>query len=147
MFFSRLRLEKAEWDTILDQSKKTKPLEPLPPLNLTPTSEATEPENTEFATSILSTLAQAHDSNKKTRDRICAVAARVEPSIDLLADGLHRIGQYRLAATGIAERILENATRSLESEQQRVNAASGTQALNHKDILGALTNVLSRQCD
>ena len=45
--------------------------------------------------------------------QVAELMSKLEPSIDLLADGVHKISQYRLAAENVADKILLGAAKGL----------------------------------
>ncbi|KAJ9637770.1 hypothetical protein H2201_004205 [Coniosporium apollinis] len=77
--------------------------------------------------------------------RLRHITTSLEPTIDLFADGVHRIAQYRLAAERVADRILGVAAERLEKREQEIKERSGTENIGTGDVLRALSGVLNEQ--
>lgn len=77
--------------------------------------------------------------------RLKHITTSLEPTIDLFADGVHRIAQYRLAAERVADRILGVAAERLEKREQDIKEGSGTEDIGTGDVLRALSGVLNEQ--
>ncbi|GME38022.1 mis12-mtw1 family protein [Neofusicoccum parvum] len=77
--------------------------------------------------------------------RLQAITASLEPRIDLFADGLHKVVQYRGAAERVADRILGSAAERLEERDREAKKAAGTENVGSGDVLRALAGVLSGQ--
>lgn len=78
------------------------------------------------------------------------LAAKLEPAIDIFADGIHKVCQYRLAAERVADRILSSAAEGLEQRSQETQALAaaergvpGDGVRDVKDVLHALAGVLN----
>ncbi|KAF2260175.1 kinetochore protein Mis13 [Lojkania enalia] len=69
----------------------------------------------------------------------------LEPSIDLLADGVHKIQQYRNTAERVADRVLGTAAIRLEERDKRAKVESGSEAIGTGDLLRGLAGVLSEE--
>lgn len=81
---------------------------------------------------------------------ISALAAKLEPAIDIFADGVHKVAQLRGTAERVADKILGSAAEGLEerSREVRVQAASergvpGEGVADVRDVLNALAGVLN----
>ena len=101
-------------------------------------------------TSILTTLQSTNkpDSDTGTSDvtaRLQKIVLNLEPQIDLFADGIHRISQYRIAAERVADRILGATAAQLETRDRDARAVSGTAGVGARDVLSALGGALSEQ--
>jgi kinetochore protein Mis13/DSN1 len=66
----------------------------------------------------------------------------LEPQIDLFADGVHKIEQYRQTAERVADRVLGTASRRLEEREREVRERVGTQGVGVGDVLRGLASVL-----
>jgi kinetochore protein Mis13/DSN1 len=77
--------------------------------------------------------------------RINTIVDSLEPQIDLFADGIHKISQYRLAAERVADRLLSSTADKLESRDRAAREASGTAGVSAKDVLSALGGALSER--
>lgn len=79
------------------------------------------------------------------QQRLRALAQNLEPSVDIFADGVHKLAQYRLAAERVADRVLAQGARVLEERDKAVKEASGTVGIGGFDALKALGSALGRQ--
>lgn len=86
--------------------------------------------------------ASATASSEALQSRLRHMTATLEPQIDLFADGVHRVGQYRLAAERVADRILGAAADRLEQRDRAVKAQGGTEGTGVDDALRALGGIL-----
>lgn len=75
--------------------------------------------------------------------RINTIVDSLEPQIDLFADGIHKISQYRLAAERVADKVLSSTANKLENRDRMAKEASGTAGVGAKDVLSALGGALS----
>ena len=69
----------------------------------------------------------------------------LEPSIDLFADGVHKIEQYRGTAERVADRVLGTASKRLDERDRNVKARVGAEGIGVGDVLRGLAGVLSDQ--
>jgi kinetochore protein Mis13/DSN1 len=69
----------------------------------------------------------------------------LEPHIDLFADGVHKIEQYRSTAERVADRILSTASKRLDERDREVKARVGAEGIGVGDILRGLAGVLGEQ--
>lgn len=69
----------------------------------------------------------------------------LEPSIDLLADGIHKIEQYRSTAERVADRVLGTASKRLDERDRDVKERVGAEGIGVGDVLRGLAGVLSDQ--
>lgn len=69
----------------------------------------------------------------------------LEPSIDLFADGVHKIEQYRNTAERVADRVLGTASKRLEERDREVKERVGAGGIGVGDILRGLAGVMSEQ--
>lgn len=74
----------------------------------------------------------------------------MEPAIDLFADGIHKLSQYRLVAERMADKVLSSAANGLERRhrdvQSQVAAERGVEGGGVRDVkpvLEALAGVLN----
>jgi kinetochore protein Mis13/DSN1 len=75
--------------------------------------------------------------------RMQAINSSLEPQIDLFADGIHKMGQYRLAAERVADAILGTTARKLEIREKEAQEVTGTSAVGAKEVLSALAGALN----
>lgn len=66
----------------------------------------------------------------------------LEPNIDLFADGIHKIEQYRSTAERAANRVLGTASKRLEERDRDVKARVGAEGIGVGDVLRGLAGVL-----
>lgn len=83
-------------------------------------------------------------------NRITSLAAKIEPAIDLFADGVHKVSQYRIAAERVADRVLAYSAQNLDRRSRETQAqAAGERGVEGggvrdvKEVLGALASVLN----
>jgi kinetochore protein Mis13/DSN1 len=69
----------------------------------------------------------------------------LEPNIDLFADGVHKIEQYRSTAERVADRILGTAAKRLEERDRDVKERVGAEGIGVGDVLRGLAGVLGEQ--
>jgi kinetochore protein Mis13/DSN1 len=69
----------------------------------------------------------------------------LEPNIDLFADGIHKVEQYRSTAERVADRILSTASKRLDERDREVKAKVGADGIGVGDILRGLAGVLGDQ--
>ncbi|KAF2825826.1 hypothetical protein CC86DRAFT_324486 [Ophiobolus disseminans] len=67
----------------------------------------------------------------------------LEPNIDLFADGVHKIEQYRNTAERVADRILSTASKRLDERDRDVKERVGAEGIGVGDVLRGLAGVLS----
>jgi kinetochore protein Mis13/DSN1 len=79
------------------------------------------------------------------QQRLRALAQTLEPSVDIFADGVHKLAQYRIAAERVADKVLAHGARVLEERDKSVKEASGTVGLGGLDALRALGGALTRR--
>ncbi len=66
----------------------------------------------------------------------------LEPNIDLFADGVHKIEQYRNTAERVADRVLGTAAKRLEERDREVKERAGADGIGVGDVLRGLAGVL-----
>jgi hypothetical protein len=86
--------------------------------------------------------AQSHGL-ENIASRMRAVNSSLEPQIDLFADGIHKMGQYRLAAERVADAVLGTTAKKLEIREKAAQEATGTSAVGAKEVLFALAGALN----
>lgn len=74
--------------------------------------------------------------------RIHHLAATVEPTIDSLAEGVHRLAQYKIAAERVAHDASMLASGALSAHDRQIKDRSGTAKVDVKDVLGALGSAI-----
>lgn len=116
--------------SILDEDQASI-LAQIRPCTTDPSSQLSAPQTIPAATS-------AAELSK----RLQIIASSLEPTIDLLADGVHRVGQYRLAAESVADRILGSTAEQLERRDRQAKEKAGTQGVGAMDVLRQLAGVL-----
>ncbi|KAF1957769.1 hypothetical protein CC80DRAFT_469728 [Byssothecium circinans] len=67
----------------------------------------------------------------------------LEPNIDLFADGLHKIEQYRNAAERAADRVLGTASKRLDERDKEGKEKVGSEGIGVGDVLRGLAGVLN----
>lgn len=79
------------------------------------------------------------------QSHLTQLSQSLEPSIDLFADGVHKIEQYRSTAERVADRILSTASKRLEERDRDTKARAGAEGIGVGDVLRGLAGVLSEQ--
>jgi kinetochore protein Mis13/DSN1 len=67
----------------------------------------------------------------------------LEPNIDLFADGVHKIEQYRSTAERVADRVLGTAAKRLEERDKVGKEKVGSEGIGVGDVLRGLAGVLN----
>ena len=70
------------------------------------------------------------------------LSSSLEPSIDLFADGVHKIEQYRNTAERVADRVLGTASKRLEERDKKAKEKAGSEGIGVGDVLRGLAGVL-----
>jgi kinetochore protein Mis13/DSN1 len=99
------------------------------------------PSQTQILESLLSTSSQPTDISTRLQE----ITSSLEPTIDLFADGVHRIAQYRLQAERVGDKILGDTAARLERREREVKEAAATTAVDGKALLGALSQIYNEQ--
>jgi kinetochore protein Mis13/DSN1 len=79
------------------------------------------------------------------QSHLTKLSQSLEPSIDLFADGVHKIEQYRNTAERVADRVLGTASKRLDERDRDVKARVGAEGIGVGDVLRGLAGVLSDQ--
>lgn len=69
----------------------------------------------------------------------------LEPNVDLFADGVHKIEQYRSTAERVADRVLGTASKRLDERDRDVKERVGAEGIGVGDVLRGLAGVLGEQ--
>jgi kinetochore protein Mis13/DSN1 len=143
----RLQEEKTSWEGLRKSNSAT--TERCPSKALSEIDAAVlEPAQA----NILATLNSKSNSTStsesagiNTSTRLQKVSLALEPQIDLFADGIHKISQYKQAAERVADRILGATAAQLEKRDREAKEISGTAGAGAREILSALSGALSEQ--
>ncbi|PSN66396.1 hypothetical protein BS50DRAFT_622076 [Corynespora cassiicola Philippines] len=160
----RLEEEKAAWDALTSPSSSLMPPPPAPsieghiptlsdidPSLLDPTqasivaslqnppssttADPRPPSSPSFSFSYSTPAAlQAH---------LEQLSLSLEPHVDLFADGVHKMEQYRATAERVADRILGDAAVKLEEREKKAKAEVGSEGIGVGDVLRGLAGVLN----
>lgn len=76
-------------------------------------------------------------------NHLSKLSSSLEPNVDLLADGLHKIEQYRNTAERIADRVLGTASKRLEDRERESKEQVGSEGIGARDLLRGLSGVLN----
>ena len=76
------------------------------------------------------------------QSHLTQLSNNLEPTIDILADGIHKIEQYRNTAERVADRILGTAALRLEERDRSVKESVGSEGIGVGDVLRGLAGVL-----
>lgn len=88
------------------------------------------------------TSAFTFTSSTALQTHLSALAHSLEPNIDLFADGVHKIEQYRQTAERVADRVLGTASKRLEEREREVKQRVGAEGIGVGDVLRGLAGVL-----
>jgi len=77
--------------------------------------------------------------------RIQNITSSLEPQIDIFADGIHKVAQYRLAAERVADKILASSADALERRDREAKEKAGTADVSLDDVLGSLGRVSNEE--
>ncbi|KAF2466050.1 uncharacterized protein BDR25DRAFT_306272 [Lindgomyces ingoldianus] len=101
-------------------------------LDLPPPS-AHPPTRPQFSFTTVSAL-QSH---------LLTLSAALEPNVDLFADGVHKIQNYRTTAERVADRVLSTAALRLEERDKEGKEKVGSERIGAADLLRGLAGVLN----
>lgn len=88
----------------------------------------------------LTTLSPSTSAPRLT-SRLNAATASLEPRIDIFADGIHQLCQYRMIADQVADRILAAAASELDAREKDAKGFAGTTNIGVDEVLGVLSKV------
>ncbi|KAF1971036.1 hypothetical protein BU23DRAFT_537229 [Bimuria novae-zelandiae CBS 107.79] len=71
------------------------------------------------------------------------LSTSLEPHIDLFANGVHKIEQYRNTAERVADRVLGTASKRLEERDKKSKEKIGSEGIGVGDVLRGLAGVLN----
>lgn len=106
----------------------------LSKLQLPPTQPSEQSPSTAF-TFTFTTPSALHS-------HLLKLSQSLEPNIDLFADGVHKIEQYRNTAERVADRVLGTAAKRLEDRDREVKERAGADGIGVGDVLRGLAGVL-----
>lgn len=133
---------------LLDDPEQARILASLTSLSLDTTDTAPKTETNQATSSIQSadpsSLRPPSISQAALAARLQAITNLLEPRIDLFADGLHKVAQYRGAAERVADRVLGGAADRLEEREREGRRAAGSEAVGTGDVLRTLAGVLNK---
>ncbi len=125
--------------TISDSQPPDSSLPPQPPASSIDVS-LLDPQQS----ALLSTLLPASSSDDilhTTTARLRTLTDSLEFTIDQLAQGVHRVGQYHATAERVGARILSSAATQLEERQQAVLTRAGTKEVPMQEVLRSLAAI------
>ncbi|KAF2190195.1 hypothetical protein K469DRAFT_699805 [Zopfia rhizophila CBS 207.26] len=79
------------------------------------------------------------------QDHLSKLSLSLEPNIDLFADGVHKIEQYRNTAERVADRVLGTAAQRLEERDREGKEKVGSEGIGVGDVLRGLSGVLNER--
>ncbi|KAH3913077.1 hypothetical protein HBI56_088070 [Parastagonospora nodorum] len=157
----RLEAEKSAWEALAATSTSMPP--PAAPPKTFPTPKFSEIDTSLLdpeQAAILAALQtpQTQDSEQRPpssaftfttttalQSHLTHLSQSLEPHIDLFADGVHKIEQYRNTAERVADRILGTASKRLEERDREVKQRVGAEGIGVGDVLRGLAGVLGEQ--
>tara|TARA_R110002003_G_scaffold31_3_gene1873 strand:- start:9048 stop:9554 length:507 start_codon:yes stop_codon:yes gene_type:complete len=108
-----------------------------------PTQQPTPPDTQEAVRP--PTSAFTFTTPMALQSHLTKLGQSLEPHIDLFADGVHKIEQYRNTAERVADRILGTASKRLEERDRDVKERVGAEGIGVGDVLRGLAGVLGEQ--
>ncbi|KAI9767753.1 MAG: hypothetical protein M1840_005434 [Geoglossum simile] len=136
----RIEEEKSVWLAL----QNIDPASSDPPLPTDPDEILSEVDSealdTEQAT-ILASLREGSSIAASAENRLKRIASTLEFTVDQLADGLHKLGQYHEAADRMAGRVLALAAERLDQREKATLKAAGTENMPLQDILRSLARI------
>ncbi|KAJ4290446.1 hypothetical protein N0V90_010662 [Kalmusia sp. IMI 367209] len=158
----RLEEEKAAWEALASSSKSIPA--PIPPAiqTATPTfadidvslldpSQASilaalqqsQPPETAESSSEPTSSAFTFTTPAALQSHLKKLSSSLEPNVDLFADGLHKVEQYRNTAERVADRVLGTASMRLEERDKKDKEKVGSEGIGVGDVLRGLAGVLN----
>jgi len=143
----RLQDEKRSWETLLKSPSPIAESSSANPQASATTIDSTclDPSQAAILATLQSSAADTNSTNSSAdpiSTRLQALASSLEPKIDLFADGVHKLSQYRMAAERVADKILESTAKRLDSRDLEAREAIGTKGVGARDVLSALGSAL-----
>jgi kinetochore protein Mis13/DSN1 len=143
----RLQEDKKSWEAL--RSSNSASTERCPSKAVSEINAAMlDPSQASILTALNSSEPDSITTNAGLTDvstRLEKINASLEPQIDLFADGIHKLSQYRVAAERVADRILGATATRLERRDREAKVISGTAGAGSREILSALSGALSEQ--
>ncbi|KAH7038947.1 Mis12-Mtw1 protein family-domain-containing protein [Macrophomina phaseolina] len=130
---------------LLDDPEQTRILASLNSLSLDTASSSSAAGVPASATDSAPAIRPPSISQSELETRLQAITASLEPRIDLFADGLHKLMQYRAVAERVADSILASAADRLEEREKEAKKAAGTENIGTGDVLRALAGALAER--
>lgn len=129
--------------SLLDDPEQARILASLTSLSLDPAASSSV-NNTPAIAEVDSAPAIRPPSISQTEleARLQAITASLEPQIDLFADGLHKVAQFRATAERVASSILASSAERLAERDMEAKKAAGTENIGTGDVLRALAGAL-----
>ncbi|KAH7384319.1 Mis12-Mtw1 protein family-domain-containing protein [Phaeosphaeria sp. MPI-PUGE-AT-0046c] len=157
----RLEEEKTAWEALAATSAPMPPPAPskhalLPTLSDIDTS-LLDPEQAAILSALQLPSAQSDTATSPPsstftfttpsalQSHLTQLSQSLEPNIDLFADGVHKIEQYRSAAERVADRILSTASKRLDERDRDTKTRAGAEGIGVGDVLRGLAGVLSER--
>lgn len=114
------------------------------PKDTAPPPESTSTETPpKFPSTSKSTFSFTFTTPAALESHLSTLSLSLEPHIDLFADGVHKIEQYRTTADRVADRILGTAALRLEERDSSVKEKTGSEGIGVGDVLRGLAGVLN----
>ncbi|OAL46726.1 hypothetical protein IQ07DRAFT_573467 [Pyrenochaeta sp. DS3sAY3a] len=150
----RLEEEKVAWEALASSTTAANPPPTLstaaiPTLSSIDTS-LLDPAQAALLSALQQPQSQPHPpsstftftSPSSLQSHLSQLAQKLEPHIDLFADGVHKIEQYRQTAERVADRVLGTASRRLEERDREVKERAGMEGVGVGDVLRGLGGLL-----
>lgn len=108
-----------------------------------------DPSQVDILQALMGTSSSTGDASTRThtlahvQSRINEITRPLEGKIDIFADSMHRIEQYRQGAEQVADRILSSGADRLEERDQERREKTGGQ-VDSMDVLRALSRAANK---
>ncbi|KAI9886953.1 MAG: hypothetical protein M1823_001245 [Watsoniomyces obsoletus] len=112
-----------------------------PPDSHTPSKPPTSPSTDVPQSSNLLPLSSENDILHITNTRLQSLTDSLEFTIDMFAEGVHRVSQYHATAERVGARILSSAATRLEEREQAVLTRAGTKEVPMQEVLRSLAAI------
>lgn len=147
---ARLKKEEKEWSDLVKTSKSEdssldmedidlSALDPAQAAILAELQPASKPAKRRKSQAAKEPPSQLQDIASRMR----TLNSTLEPTIDLFADGIHKMSQYRIAAERVADAVLGSTARKLEIREKSAQEATGTAAVGAMEVLQALSSAMN----
>jgi len=139
----RLKAEKSEWKSLVENPPTLSPL--VDATDLPPTPSAIDPALLDpEGASILASLTSNPSTSliSSTAARAQALVSGLEFHVDQFADGIHKLEQARQTMEEVATKVLALSALRLEERERVETQAEGTRDLPIQEVLRSLSRIM-----